>query len=43
MTRLLAGEPDHRDLYLTAEERARNDRFLPCCSRAAGGMLIVDL
>jgi vanillate O-demethylase ferredoxin subunit len=43
MTRVLAGEPDHRDLYLTAEERARNDRFLPCCSRSAGGMLIVDL
>lgn len=43
MTRLLAGEPDHRDLYLTTEERARNDRFLPCCSRSAGGMLIVDL
>jgi vanillate monooxygenase ferredoxin subunit len=43
MTRVLAGEPDHRDLYLTAEERARNDRFLPCCSRSAGGMLTVDL
>jgi vanillate O-demethylase ferredoxin subunit len=43
MTRVLAGEPDHRDLYLTAEERARKDRFLPCCSRSAGGMLIVDL
>ncbi|MGH8328544.1 MAG: PepSY domain-containing protein, partial [Steroidobacteraceae bacterium] len=24
MTRILAGEPDHRDLYLTTEERARN-------------------
>jgi ferredoxin-NADP reductase/uncharacterized iron-regulated membrane protein len=43
MTRVLAGEPDHRDLYLSAEERARNDRFLPCCSRCAGGLLIVDL
>ncbi len=43
MTRVLAGEPDHRDLYLTAEEHARNDRFMPCCSRSAGGMLIVDL
>ncbi len=43
MTRVLAGKPDHRDLFLTAQERARNDRFLPCCSRSAGGTLVVDL
>ena len=43
MTRVLDGEPDHRDLFLTAEEKARGDRFLPCCSRAAGGVLVLDL
>jgi vanillate O-demethylase ferredoxin subunit len=43
MTRVLAGSPDHRDLFLTAQERARNDRFLPCCSRSAGGTLVLDL
>lgn len=43
MTRVLAGEVDHRDLFLTAEEKARNDRFLPCCSRCAGGTLLLDL
>lgn len=43
LTRVLAGAPDHRDLFLTAEERARNDRFLPCCSRCAGGTLVLDL
>ncbi|HWI11684.1 MAG TPA: PDR/VanB family oxidoreductase, partial [Burkholderiaceae bacterium] len=30
LTRVLAGEPDHRDSYLTDEERCRNDQFLPC-------------
>jgi len=43
MTRVLAGTPEHRDLYLNARERARNDRFLPCCSRATGGPLVLDL
>ncbi len=43
MTRVLDGEPDHRDLFLTAAERAKGDRFLPCCSRAAGGLLVLDL
>lgn len=43
LTRVLAGDPDHRDLFLTAEERARKDRFLPCCSRSAGGTLVLDL
>lgn len=43
LTRVLAGEPDHRDLFLTAAERAKNDRFLPCCSRSAGSTLVLDL
>lgn len=43
LTRVLAGEPDHRDAYLTDDERAANDQFLPCCSRARSGMLVLDL
>jgi vanillate O-demethylase ferredoxin subunit len=43
LTRVLQGEPDHRDLYLTEEEKARNDTFLPCCSRAKGDTLVLDL
>jgi len=43
LTRVLAGEPDHRDLYLTDEERAANDQFAPCCSRARTPLLVLDL
>src|SRR3546814_3687786 len=34
VTRVLHGEPDHRDLFMTDEEHAANDQFTPCCSRA---------
>ncbi|WP_321819716.1 MULTISPECIES: PDR/VanB family oxidoreductase [unclassified Burkholderia] len=43
MTGVLAGEPDHRDLYLTDDEKARNDSFMPCCSRAKTARLVLDL
>lgn len=43
LTTVLAGEPDHRDAYLTPEERAANDRMLPCCSRARSPRLVLDL
>ncbi|KAA1000890.1 oxidoreductase [Paraburkholderia panacisoli] len=43
MTRVLAGVPDHRDLYLTDDERTRNDCFMPCCSRAKTSRLLLDL
>ena len=43
LTRVLEGECDHRDLYLTDEEKARNDQFLPCCSRAKSPLLVLDL
>ena len=43
VTRVLEGEPDHRDMYFTEEERARNDQFTPCCSRARGPLLVLDL
>ena len=43
MTKVLAGQPDHRDLYLTDDERAGNDCFMPCCSRAKTSRLVLDL
>ena len=43
ITRVLEGTPDHRDVFLTNEERAKGDRILPCCSRSTGGMLVLDL
>ncbi|MDP3874864.1 MAG: PDR/VanB family oxidoreductase [Methyloversatilis sp.] len=43
LTRVIEGEPDHRDAFLTDVEKARNDQFLPCCSRARSPMLVLDL
>jgi len=43
LTRVIAGHPEHRDLYLTPEEQAANDQFLPCCSRARSARLMLDL
>ncbi|HVE10928.1 MAG TPA: PDR/VanB family oxidoreductase [Paraburkholderia sp.] len=43
LTRVLEGAPDHRDVYLTDAERAANDQFLPCCSRAKSPLLVLDL
>jgi vanillate O-demethylase ferredoxin subunit len=43
LTRVIEGEPDHRDMYLTDEEKLHNDQFLPCCSRAKSKRLVLDL
>lgn len=43
ITRVLEGECDHRDHYLTDDERAKHDQFTPCCSRAKTKMLVLDL
>jgi vanillate O-demethylase ferredoxin subunit len=43
LVRVLEGEPDHRDLFMTDEEHARNDCFTPCCSRARTPRLTLDL
>lgn len=42
-TRVLAGEPDHRDCYLSDDERAANDSMLVCCSGARSASLVLDL
>ena len=43
VTRVLEGTPDHRDLFLTGDEQDANNCFTPCCSRAHGGFLLIDL
>lgn len=43
LTRVKAGTPEHHDQYLTPEEQAANDQFLPCCSRASSPRLVLDL
>ena len=42
-TRILDGEPDHRDALLTAEERAFGDTMLICVSGARTPRLVLDL
>ncbi len=41
--RVLQGIPDHRDLVLTPEEHAANDRMMICCSGAKTPRLVIDL
>jgi vanillate O-demethylase ferredoxin subunit len=43
LTPVLAGQPDHRDQFLTAEEHAANDQFTPCCSRSKTEVLVLGL
>jgi vanillate O-demethylase ferredoxin subunit len=43
LTGVIDGQPDHRDQYLTPEEQAACDQFLPCCSRAKSARLVLDL
>ena len=43
VTGVLNGVPDHRDMFMTDEEHARNDQFTPCCSRAKSELLVLDL
>ncbi|MFJ4376223.1 PDR/VanB family oxidoreductase [Pseudomonas japonica] len=43
LTGVIDGEPEHHDVYLSAAERAANDQFLPCCSRAKSARLVLDL
>lgn len=43
LTRVLEGEPDHRDMFMTPAEQALNDQFTPCCSRSKSPRLVLDL
>ena len=43
LTKICDGIPDHRDQYLSDDERARGDQFTPCCSRSKSSILVLDL
>jgi len=43
LTPVLFGQPDHRDLFQTDEEKQSNLLFAPCCSRAMTPSLTLDL
>ncbi len=40
---VLDGEPDHRDQFLTDEEKEDNDQIAVCCSRAKSKTLTLDI
>lgn len=39
ITRVIEGEPDHRDMLMIDS----NEEFTPCCSRALSPLLVIDL
>lgn len=43
VTKVIEGIPDHRDQFLSDEEKEKNNQFTPCCSRALGKSLSIDL
>lgn len=43
VTGVLEGVLDHRDSYLTDEERDEGKLFTPCCSRARSPLLLIDI
>lgn len=42
-TKVLAGEPDHRDLLLSDEEKATGGVMMICCSGSRSAVLVLDL
>ncbi|KFG93518.1 Vanillate O-demethylase oxidoreductase [Burkholderia paludis] len=43
LTRVLEGQVEHRDVFLTDDEHAAGEMFTPCCSRARSSLLVLDL
>jgi len=39
---ILAGIPEHHDVFLTEQERARG-QFLVCCGRSLSDVIVLDL
>jgi ferredoxin-NADP reductase len=42
-TKVISGDVDHRDCFLTEDEQASNSAMLICCSGARSGNLVLDL
>lgn len=42
LTQVVAGTPDHWDMYLTPEEQEKGDCLMVCCSRSQTARLVLD-
>lgn len=42
-TKVISGEPDHRDMILSTKEKAANKTMMVCCSGSKGAKLVLDL
>jgi ferredoxin len=42
-TKVIDGIPNHRDSFLTDEEKAENSKIMICCSRSKAPVLTLDL
>lgn len=42
-TKVISGEPDHRDMILSRKERAENSKIMICCSGSKSETLVLDL
>lgn len=40
---VIEGTPEHRDVYLTEEEKEDNDQITVCCSRSLTSRLVLDI
>lgn len=43
LLKVVDGKVDHRDAYLTEEEKRLHNQFTPCCSRALSSSLSIEL
>lgn len=43
LTKVVAGKPDHWDMYLTPDEQEKGDCMMVCCSRSQTARLVLDL
>jgi len=43
LTTVTDGIPDHRDEFLSSDEKSQNNQFTPCCSRSLTDTLTIDL
>ena len=43
LTKVVEGEPEHWDMYLTPEEQEKNDCMMVCISRSKSPRLVLDL
>lgn len=43
LVRVLEGEPEHLDLFLSEQEQSDGEQIIPCCSRSRSDCLVLDI